>query len=118
MEEYPAGHEASGNLLNYSIYCYTYSCTCPDTYRYLGWYSYFIYYRDYYKTMKQDIIDALGSHFAAHINKHIVNVKIMLENPMAIHDHSDLLGAIELELAQIAEYEDKLDALELVKAAL
>jgi hypothetical protein len=30
---------------------------------------------------------------------------------MAIHDHTDFMGAVELELAQIAEYEDKLEAL-------
>jgi replication initiation and membrane attachment protein DnaB len=40
----------------------------------------------------------------------------MLENPMAIHDHTDLLGAIELELEHIAEYMDKLEALGLVLA--
>jgi hypothetical protein len=35
----------------------------------------------------------------------------MLDKPMAIHDHTDFMGAVELELAQIAEYEDKLEAL-------
>jgi hypothetical protein len=38
----------------------------------------------------------------------------MLENPMAIHEHTDLLSAIEGELDAIAEYSDKLDALEYV----
>lgn len=68
--------------------------------------------------MKQEIIEALRTNFMAHINKHMVNVKIMLENPMAIHDHTDLLTGIELELAQIAEYEDKLAALDLVAASV
>jgi hypothetical protein len=35
----------------------------------------------------------------------------MLDKPMAIHDHTDFMGAVELELAQIAEYEDKLETL-------
>jgi hypothetical protein len=35
----------------------------------------------------------------------------MLNKPMAIHEHTDFMGAVELELAQIAEYEDKLEAL-------
>ncbi len=35
----------------------------------------------------------------------------MLANPMAIHDHTDWMSAVEEEIAQIAEYEDKLEAL-------
>jgi hypothetical protein len=30
---------------------------------------------------------------------------------MAIHDHTDWMSAVEAEIAQIAEYEDKLEAL-------
>lgn len=63
--------------------------------------------------MRNEIIEALGEHFQAHINKHRINVEIMLSNPMAIHDHTDLMDAIERELAQIAEYTDKLEALEI-----
>jgi hypothetical protein len=58
--------------------------------------------------MKKQLIDALESNFTAGILKHKMNVEIMLNNPMAIHDHTDWIGAVEQELAQIAEYEDKL----------
>jgi hypothetical protein len=61
--------------------------------------------------MKENIVNALKAHFESHIQKHKLNIDIMLNNPMAIHDHTDFMGAIELELAQIAEYEDKLEAL-------
>ncbi len=61
--------------------------------------------------MKENIVTALKAHFEAHIVKHKMNIDIMLNNPMAIHDHTDFMGAVELELAQIAEYEDKLEAL-------
>lgn len=61
--------------------------------------------------MKKRIIETLAEHFTAHINKHRLNVEIMLENPMAIHDHTDLMSAIELELQHMAEYMDKLEAL-------
>ena len=61
--------------------------------------------------MKDKIIQTLKLHFEAHIQKHKTNIEIMLANPMAIHDHTDFMGAVELELAQIAEYEDKLEAL-------
>jgi hypothetical protein len=61
--------------------------------------------------MKEDIVNALKAHFEAHILKHKINIDIMLNNPMAIHEHTDFMEAVELELAQIAEYEDKLEAL-------
>lgn len=62
--------------------------------------------------MRDKIINTLSSHFVAHINKHKINVEVMLNNPIAIHDHTDYMEAIEKELALIAEYQDKLEALE------
>ena len=62
--------------------------------------------------MRTEIINALTQHFESHVLKHKMNVEIMLANPMAIHDHTDWMTAVEAEIAQIAEYEDKLEALE------
>jgi 3-deoxy-D-arabino-heptulosonate 7-phosphate (DAHP) synthase len=36
----------------------------------------------------------------------------MLSNPTAIHDHTDLMDAIEKEVALMAEYQDKLEIME------
>ena len=63
--------------------------------------------------MRQEIINVLKQHFEAHILKHKMNVDIMLANPMAIHDHTDLMDAIEKEVAQIADYMDKLEVMEM-----
>lgn len=62
--------------------------------------------------MRKEMISVLKQHFEAHILKHKMNVDIMLSNPMAIHDHTDLMTAIESEVAQIAEYMDKLEVME------
>jgi hypothetical protein len=62
--------------------------------------------------MRTEIISVLKQHFEAHILKHKMNVDIMLANPMAIHDHTDLMSAIENEVASIAEYQDKLEIME------
>jgi hypothetical protein len=62
--------------------------------------------------MKDDIKHVLRKQFQAGIEKHAMNIRIMMNNPMAIHEHTDFMGAIELELAQIAEYKDKLEAME------
>jgi len=36
---------------------------------------------------------------------------VLLENPAGIGEHQDILEAIEMELAQIADYHDKLEML-------
>ena len=58
------------------------------------------------------MIGVLKQHFEAHILKHKMNVDIMLSNPMAIHDHTDLMEAIEKEVDKISEYMDKLEVIE------
>lgn len=62
--------------------------------------------------MRQKLIEASKEHFRSHINKHRMNIEVMLSNPMAIHDHTDLMDAIEKEVSQIAEYMDKLEVME------
>lgn len=62
--------------------------------------------------MRTEIIEVLKQHFEAHILKHKMNVDVMLSNPLGIHDHTDLMGAIEKEISQIAEYMDKLEVME------
>jgi hypothetical protein len=62
--------------------------------------------------MKDEITHVLRKQFQAGIDKHAMNVRIMMKNPMAIHEHTDFIGAIELELEKIAEYKDKLEAME------
>lgn len=61
--------------------------------------------------MKEQLIDTLRVHFSSQILKHKMNVEIMLKKPMAIHDHTDWMSAAENEIAQIAEYHDKLEVL-------
>jgi hypothetical protein len=62
--------------------------------------------------MKDEIKMVLRKQFQAGIDKHATNVRIMLNNPMGIHEHTDFMSAVELELGYIAEYKDKLEALE------
>jgi hypothetical protein len=62
--------------------------------------------------MRQQLIDASKEHFRAHITKHHMNIEVMLNNPTAIHDHSDIMEAIEKEAGYIAEYMDKLEVME------
>ena len=61
--------------------------------------------------MRQRLLDAARAHFESNIHRHRMNVEVMLNNPIAIHDHTDWMAAMEAEIAQIAEYEDKLEVL-------
>lgn len=61
--------------------------------------------------MKDYILINLKQYFEASIIKHQTNIEIMLNNPMSIHEHVDYMGAIENELAKMAEYVDKLEVL-------
>ncbi len=62
--------------------------------------------------MRTILIEASKQHYLSHIEKHRVNVEVILNNPTAIADHSDIMDAIEKEIALIAEYMDKLEVLE------
>jgi len=58
----------------------------------------------------------VGSSFVHESVRYINSIRHFIQmrfeaNPMAIHDHTDWMTAVEAELAQIAEYEDKLEAL-------
>ncbi len=61
--------------------------------------------------MREQLLKTAKAHFQSHIEKHRMNVEIMLNNPMAIHDHTDWMTAMENEVSHIAEYEDKLEVL-------
>jgi len=62
--------------------------------------------------MRNEIVKASRLYFQSQIEKHRVNVEVMLNNPMAIHDHTDLMSAIEKEIETISSYEDKLAVLD------
>jgi hypothetical protein len=62
--------------------------------------------------MRKELIEALKAHFSAHILKHKMNVEVMLNNPTALPDHTDIMDAMEKEIDLIAEYHDKLEMVE------
>ena len=61
--------------------------------------------------MRSDLIKASELHFKAHIEKHRVNVEILLEKATGIAEHPDIMDTIEKELEIIADYHDKLSVL-------
>ena len=65
------------------------------------------------KDISDQIVQSLVDSFKAQKQRHIVNVEVMLNNPIAIPEHGDLLAELEKEIEKIAEYTDKIEAAEL-----
>jgi hypothetical protein len=61
--------------------------------------------------MRKEMLKAVRKHAEAHIEKHRMNVEVYLRNPVGVGEHSDIMDAIEKELAHMAEYQDHLEIL-------
>tara|TARA_B100000073_G_C23499527_1_gene479171 strand:- start:346 stop:561 length:216 start_codon:yes stop_codon:yes gene_type:complete len=59
--------------------------------------------------MRKKLIEALKSHARGHIDKHLANVEVYLENAAGVGEHPDILEAIEKELDIVAQYNDQLE---------
>ena len=61
--------------------------------------------------MREKMIEALKQHALGHIEKHKMNVEVILQKPVGIGEHGDVLTEAEKELKVIAEYDDQLEML-------
>ena len=58
------------------------------------------------------ILDALKKKYEAEIEEAKINIKIMLNNPISIPEHSKFLEELDVHFGKIAEAEDKLEAVQ------
>ena len=61
--------------------------------------------------MREQMIEAVKAHAVGHIEKHKLNVEVILQKPVGIGEHGDVLTEAEKELKVIAEYDDQLEML-------
>ena len=61
--------------------------------------------------MREKMIEALKAHALGHIEKHKVNVEVILQKAVGIGEHGDILTEAEKELKVIAEYDDQIEML-------
>jgi hypothetical protein len=59
--------------------------------------------------MEKQMLDAVKKFAEGQIGIHKMNVKVYLNNPAGIGEHSDVMEAIVTEMKKIAEYDDVLD---------
>ena len=62
--------------------------------------------------MRSQIVEAVRKHAEGHIEKHKTNVEVLMQKPVGIGEHGDILTEVEKELKVIAEYDDQLEMLE------
>jgi len=61
--------------------------------------------------LREEIIDGLVTYFKAGIERHRINVEILLEKRVGVAEHPDVMETIESELTKIAELDDKISVL-------
>ena len=62
--------------------------------------------------MRNTLLQAVRKHAEGHIEKHKANVEVYLNQSVGIGEHSDIIEAIEIELEEIAKYQDQIDLLD------
>ena len=60
-----------------------------------------------YNVIKEHIEKYLHGQIA----KHTINAQVFMKNPVGVAEHPDTMATIEEELGKIAEFQDKLSAL-------
>ena len=62
--------------------------------------------------MRKELLEATRQHALGHVQKHKMNVEILLNNPAGIGEHGDVMDEIEKEIMQMAKYQDVLEILD------
>jgi hypothetical protein len=57
---------------------------------------------------RRQILATQKQYLMAQMNKHKLNVDLMLDKSVGVAEHPDIMDTIEVELGKMAEYSDKL----------
>tara|TARA_B100000131_G_scaffold136445_1_gene133014 strand:- start:1308 stop:1553 length:246 start_codon:yes stop_codon:yes gene_type:complete len=60
---------------------------------------------------REDLLRASEKHYESQIEKHRINVEVLLENTVGVAEHPDIMETIEKEIDIIAGYVDKISVL-------
>jgi len=61
--------------------------------------------------MRSTLLKSLKTGYAGDIARAVANIEVYLTNPAGIGEHSDIVEAIDTELAKLAEADEKLKTL-------
>ena len=57
------------------------------------------------------IKEHMAKYLEGQIAKHTINAQVFMKSPVGVAEHPDTMATIEEELGKIAEFQDKLNAL-------
>ena len=61
--------------------------------------------------LREQMVEAQVNHYRAMIDRHRVNIEILLDHRVGVAEHSDVMETIDVELGKMVEYIDKLSAI-------
>ncbi len=61
--------------------------------------------------MKFELLKTMEKYLESQIDFHYMNIKVLLENPRIIPEHTDIMSTISEELGKLAEYDDRINVL-------
>ena len=59
--------------------------------------------------MRERLLECFVSHAKGHVDKHLANVEVLLNNPVGVGNNGDIIEEIEKELDEVAKYDDLLE---------
>ena len=62
--------------------------------------------------LRSHLLKAARDHALGHIEKHRINVEVLLNNPVGIGEHGNIGDEIEKEMMEIAKYHDILEVID------
>ena len=65
--------------------------------------------------MKNAVIEATRSYLTGMVERHKLNTLVLIEKRVGVAEHPDVVETICEELGKMAEYEDKLNMLDVVE---
>ena len=58
--------------------------------------------------MRDSMLKVLEEHARANLELHKMNIKVYLENPAGIDEHSDVMEAVQIEIDKMTSHADRL----------
>ena len=65
---------------------------------------------------RSQIVKTMEMLLEGQMNRHRINIEVLLDKGVGVAEHPDIMDTIEKELGMMSEYADKLAMLEIVKA--
>ena len=65
---------------------------------------------------RSQIVKTMEMLLEGQMNRHRINIEVLLDKGVGVAEHPDIMDTIEKELGMMSEYADKLSMLEIVKS--